>query len=230
MNDENTQQESAGFDLPADYFGSSAEALQNRLQWLEEHREFPALRMAWRETGFQTPENYFEQLDNHLEVLPYQKLQARKRETGFSCPEDYFETAAAHPIYTIVANTAPSTGFEVPEDYLNIPVNVSDQAIAPKIISLPLKIARYAAAAALLLSMGWWFYSKDAAPLLPKDCGGLACVDRKEIMTDKTIEFLEEEDLNVLVDPMALEKALTTKPISRPEDSLSECDEPFDNL
>ena len=51
-NDNQQMQVPNAYGLPDDYFSSSSDALQNRLLWLEEHRDFPALRMAWRETGF----------------------------------------------------------------------------------------------------------------------------------------------------------------------------------
>ena len=60
-NDNQYTQLPNGFGLPDDYFSSSAGALQNRLLWLEEHCDFPALRMAWRDTGFVLPKDYFRQ-------------------------------------------------------------------------------------------------------------------------------------------------------------------------
>jgi hypothetical protein len=66
-NDNQQMQVPNAYGLPDDYFSSSSDALQNRLRWLEEHRDFPALRMAWRETGFAIPRDYFGQSEIELQ-------------------------------------------------------------------------------------------------------------------------------------------------------------------
>jgi len=223
-----------GFGLPGDYFPSSAQALQNRLLWLEEHRDYPALKMAWRKEGFEVPTDYFQGLEQRLELLPQPTLKNLERKNPFALPEDVLSSEDLSTLVKLSSFAASENAFTVPADYFE--ANQEDlkslqaETGEAKVLSLPFRILRFAAAAMLIISAGWWFYTKEK-PLLPaEDCGGLACVDRKEIIKDKSIELLDEEDLNDLVNPLELERSLTKKQVSPSDDSLSEEEEFLENL
>src|SRR5687767_1856511 len=89
---EDQNKDQGGFGLPEDYFKSSALNLKARMEWLEEHRAFPALLAMNRETGFTVPEGYFTKTD--LELAAYPTLKEMKSLRPFMAPSGYFEEAA----------------------------------------------------------------------------------------------------------------------------------------
>jgi transcriptional regulator with XRE-family HTH domain len=222
-----------GFGLPDDYFLSSAAALQNRMLWLEEHRDYPALKMAWRKEGWEVPGDYFHRLEQRLELLSHPTLQAMEKKNTFTLPDS--DTVKENISSTLKISTlAPyANAFQIPEDYF-LSSQTKLQAIkeadpVAKILNLPFRIFRFAAAAMLIFTATWWFYTKHSSVFPAQDCGGLACIDRTEIIKDKSFEMLEEEDLNLLVNPLALERSLDKQQVPL-RDSLSAEEEFLENL
>jgi hypothetical protein len=76
------------------------------------------------------------------------------------------------------------------------------------------------AAALVSVIIGAWVYDLyfrgDA-----KDCHGIACVDRYDIVRSKTIELFENEDLYEMVDPRKLEQNLDKRKNDRQPDSVT---------
>lgn len=230
----NQNEEQTGFGLPGDYFSAGTTALQNRMLWLEEHREFPALRMAWRKEGFDTPADYFSKQELQLELIAYPTLQNAEKKNAFSAPDAYLEKQLETSAIRIAGLVPVKESFSVPPEYFAKSAGglaaLKEKKEDAKILSLSARVLRFAAAAMLLLSASWWFYTKSDTVLPAQDCGGLACIDRKEIIKDKSIELLDEEDLNSLVNPNKLENALQNKLAPRPYDSLNQEEDFLDNL
>ncbi len=61
------------FSLPEDYFNTSAKSIVNKIEWQEEHKEFPNLLEHRNNTVFGIPENYFEENGNDLNTLLLKK-------------------------------------------------------------------------------------------------------------------------------------------------------------
>jgi len=200
--------DNAGFSMPKGYFASSAAALQNRMEWLDEHKAFPALKMAWRESVFVTPQGYFEKAGIHTELLPYQNLQAQHGKTAFVMPEDIELNASAIRL----ENYKNKNTFDVPALYFEKTADKLKGLQSPvkeaKVISLRLRRFSFAAAAALLISTGWWAFNYFNQPIEAPDCGGIACVDRNEVLQVKNLDLLDDEELLDVVNASALEKAL----------------------
>src|SRR6478609_6566565 len=80
------------FGTPSDYFGRSAQNLIQRLQWVEELREFPRLSELKNNAVFNVPENYFSGNTIRLELIDFPTLKNISNKKIFATPEDYFET------------------------------------------------------------------------------------------------------------------------------------------
>lgn len=197
-----------GFSTPNDYFAISAKALQNRMEWLEEHKAFPALKMAWRESVFAIPNLYFEKAEVKAELLPYATLHKEQGKEAFGSPEiDVVNSSAIRleAYKNLQVFEVPSAYFAESENKLKLQHSSSGQA---KVISLQLRRFSFAAAAALVITAGWWAYSYFNQPIENNDCGGIACVDRNEILQVKNLEMLDDDQLLDVVNASALEKAL----------------------
>lgn len=210
------------FGLPEGYFERSAAGLMTRLQWLEEHRNWPALQQAKGPSGFAVPVAYFEKTEAQLEQLPYPRLSAGERGTGFSLPDSYFESTLEKHLAPVLSeaepqlNTLPrATPFAVPAGYFEGNVQrlealLTDDTPRGKVLPL-VKRRRWAVAAAaavLLVLGGVKMYTLFFTAVPKDDCGALACVDRADLLKGKTLENLETDELYELVNSAELEKKL----------------------
>jgi hypothetical protein len=69
-------------------------------------------------------------------------------------------------------------------------------------------------------------------PVTEPDCGGIACVDRREILQTKSLELLDEEELQTIVNVKRLEESLNrseTKTSVKNDTAISE-EDLLDNL
>ena len=221
----------SGFSLPEDYFSNSAKALQNRMEWLEEHKAFPALKMAWRKSVFEIPQGYFEKASVTTELLPYRQLQSQQGKFTFVQPNELDLNIASIRLEKYKSHTT----LEVPTHYFeNNKVKLmalQTPGVEAKVISLRLRRFSFAAAAALLISSGWWAFSYFNRPEQPADCGGIACVDRNEVLQVKNLELLDDDQLLDVVNASALEKALQKNETkTSTSDSVDADDELLDAL
>lgn len=222
------------FGMPGSYFDRSAEQLKNRMLWLEEHREFPALKMAWREQVFEVPENYFEKSAAGIELLPYPHLMRRGAENGWSIPENYFEEFSFFDESEVLRGVPKQLHFGVPPGYFEGSAKKLAGAEPPvsRVIPLFRRSLQFAAAAALLVVLGFWLYNHYfVAETAALDCGGIACVDKHELLQGKNLESLDDDQLYELVNSKELEKKLNNQdaPALKKDSALSE-DELLDNI
>src|SRR5258708_3521087 len=101
-NDKNKQPNNFG--LPEGYFEQSAAVIFNKIEWIEEHKEFKCLSALKKETGFIVPENYFDKSETDLELISYPNLSARKKDAGFIVPKNYFEDAEIIELEKVLLN------------------------------------------------------------------------------------------------------------------------------
>src|SRR5690606_11434608 len=84
-------EEQNNFSLPEDYFDNASKSIFNKIEWQEEHKEYPNLLKHRSFEVFGVPENYFDGSERKLEMLTYEKLTSLNRRNPFSVPANYFE-------------------------------------------------------------------------------------------------------------------------------------------
>lgn len=207
-----------GFSLPEDYFGHASARILQRVACVEELADYPILQKINKEKVFDVPVEYFKQSAMGLELLPYPHLQGITKSEGFVCPENYFTeqadaiTAQVHE--SVLNRLAKEQNFAVPSAYFD-----KNGALLTKRLLVPesgrvvlLNRYRYAVAAAavLVISLGWWFNKHDNRPSNDDGCGTLACIEKRELLKSKQIENLDDDDLLELVNPDQLQKNLNS--------------------
>jgi hypothetical protein len=222
----NLNNEPNEFGLPGNYFERSAGSIINKIEWLDEHKEFPRLAELKNKQGFIVPANYFETCENKLELINYPTLLKQHKQTGFEVPANYFEEAETLELSKVFDDTQELSGFKVlsslkKENPFTIKENYFDQS-QKQILEANTKTARviglfsartlYSAAAAVAaIVIGIWIYSYYFAPVVTGDCGTLACVDKNDIVKSKSLENLDDDQLYEIVDTKKLEEKLEKK-------------------
>lgn len=229
MKDENennqTNKESGNFGLPEGYFEKSANSIFNKIEWRDEHKEFPKLLEVKNTNGFIVPENYFSKNEQRLELIQYPILNSIQNKSAFVVPENYFEEAETCELAIVLKEEEDElTGFEklrslkkqnsfsISENYFSEQENRLLQILQKpeqvKVISLFSKRIAYAVAALFVVVMGVWIYNFYFTPIQVQDCGTIACVDKQDLVKTKNLERLDDDQLYELVDPSVLEKKL----------------------
>lgn len=227
---ENNQngQKSGNFGLPEDYFQKSAASLINRIEWLEENKDYKILTSFKDKQPFYVPAGYFESLDKKIELIPYSQLfLLKERPHGFNAPTGYFNMAEMRELGQVTAGEE-QFHIRVPKKnpFITEPgyfeaneVKLKKILAAPKhktkIVSL-FSVRRLSVVAALLmLALGFWVYNFYFNVVNTKDCGTMACIDRDELLKTRAIENLETDELYELVNSKKLEEHLNTKVIDK---------------
>jgi hypothetical protein len=221
----NSNKSGAGFGLPENYFVNLHTSLQDKIEWLDEHKNYPALMTCKKTNGFITPDVYFQSKADSFELLPYYLLNTCARSSGLELPQNYFETNAkdlsdknevesisGH--FKMLAAIPKQNGFVVEQGYFEEKtlglksIVLKEKRTANIIYLFKRKKAMQSIAAALVLSAGVWAYQQYQNLSSAEDCGTLACLDRKELLKNKHLEALESEELYELADPEILELGL----------------------
>ncbi len=208
LNNKNEHEKNSGFSMPKGYFSASSNQLFDKLMWLEEHKEFPVLQSLKDKSGFTVPSNYFEKLEQHLELIPYEQLVIEHQKPHpFKTPANYFEEVA--PIYTQLASIEKINPFATPANYFES----TKEKLYPKtrIISLFTKRIGYSIAAILTICLGIWLVQALSEDKIEKDCGALACIDRNDLLKSNAVQNLDEDNLYDVVNAKALEEKLQGK-------------------
>ncbi len=224
-NDQNEQPNNFG--LPDGYFDRSAASIVNKIEWVEEHKEFKHLSSLKKETGFSVPENYFDKLEEDLELMAYPNLLSRKKDPGFSVPQNYFEEAEVNELGKVLLTAEneissldklnaikKENSFSVDENYFSDSEKRIISALnnEAKVINLfKPKVMFSAVAAVLTLVLGLWIYNQYFKTVTSKDCGSLACLDKKDLLKGKSLESLDNDELYELVNTKKLEEKLDKK-------------------
>jgi hypothetical protein len=216
------------FGLPAGYFQNSANSIVNKIEWVEEHKNFPALEKLKKQSGFIIPNDYFVNNENKLELIEFPKLSALNKINAFKTPANYFneleEKQFVHffnendlEILGEKLSTIPKqANFKVKKNYFDssaekISNSLLNQKKGGKLIKLFSPKIYYAAAAILTITLGLWFYNHYFLVAETKDCGTLACVDKADLLKTKNLENLDNDQLYELVDTKKLEEKLENK-------------------
>lgn len=202
----NNEDGKQGFSTPSDYFAATSGNILNKLMWLEEHKSYPVLSACKGKSGFVVPDGYFEVLTVKTEMLPYQKLYEVHGKNGhFVLPDQYFEQLP--PVSPVLYGIEKVNPFEVPAGYFQ----KNEERLKPKgrIVSLFPRRIQYSIAAILVICFGiWTFQALSDKMNTEKDCGTLACVDKKEILESQDLQTADEDKLYDIVNVKALEEKL----------------------
>ena len=209
--------------MPEGYFVRSAKTIQQKLEWQDEHANFPHLLALGRTSGFSVPKHFFESSEVRLEQIAYPVIAGVKKENPFVSPDQYFETSAEHLAFvTSAAERDLSTLhaiekkpiFETPEQYfetnsLRLQTLLEDHKGGTVLQLFRNRIA-FAAAAMLLITLGLWWFNTRSASSLTQDCGSMACLDKSDLVKTNNLENLDDEELYELVNSNELEKILSS--------------------
>lgn len=214
------------FGLPEDYFKKSAGNILNKIEWVEEHKQYAKLSELKKETGFVVPETYFENTESKLELLAYPSLSKLDKNSGFIVPENYFEEREVAELSTVINDgdelshterlktIRKQNPFSVNENYFEISAQKITTALAKeaKVINLFGRKTMYSAVAAVMaIVLGLWIYNQYFKTVEAQDCGTLACVDKNDLVKAKNFENIDNEELYQLVDTKKLEQNLENK-------------------
>ncbi|WP_317898546.1 hypothetical protein [Aurantibacillus circumpalustris] len=215
---------STNFGLPEGYFQKSAGSIFNKIEWQDEHKEFPQLLKFKQADNFKVPESYFVRKESELELIYFPILVGLRNKGVFEVPQHYFEEKGIDELTTLVANDIntletfatldsleKTNSFRIPENYFEEKSKAIAQKLQPqsgKIVNLFSRRLGYAVAAILVVVLGLWIYNIYFTGLQAEDCGTIACLDKKDLVKTKTLERLDDDELYDLVDPSLLEEKI----------------------
>lgn len=224
------------FGMPGGYFQQSANSIIQKIEWIEEHKAYPVLSGLKKESGFIIPANYFNEKETKLELLAFPTLASLNKTNRFKTPVNYFEDAEVIQFGNLsgfeendlkgfekLNSISKKNNFKVDGNYFTsteekITAALLNEKKETKVIKLFSAKLWYAAAAVLTITLGLWIYNQYYKTQELKDCGTLACVDKFDLVKEKNLEALDNDDLYELVDTKKLEEKLKDKPDTKAED------------
>lgn len=222
----------------------------NKIAWQDEHKELPFLlklksQLSANHCGFVVPQDYFNSTADNLDLVTYPELFKVRNTAVFAVPENYFEKAEVSELAKVINDSEEEllsftnlnalknkTGFVIPANYFEKNASQLNSNLVKteggKIIHLFTKRLAFAAAAILVLSLGFWIFSFYFTTIEVKDCGTMACIDKNDLVKTKNLENLDNDELYELVNPSKLEKKLEAKEIKK--ENKKTTDSNFKNL
>lgn len=225
------------FAVPKDYFGTLAERIVARIELEEELQEFPLLSAISKPVLFETPENYFSALENSLEyqqeLAAFEELQKANLSVQKELKEEeYFEgldqkiaerlsVADELKEHELLYAIDKKNNFALDPDYFEtIADRVKEKKYAenyskPSVFATFIAYIRrpkiaFAYSIALVMVAGLIWYNYQSQQIVPSgDCKTLACLEKKELLNEHTLNALDEENLYDIVDVEELDKQLS---------------------
>lgn len=224
------------FAVPGDYFDTLPERIAARIEMEEELQEFPLLSAMSKPVLFETPPDYFKSLENSLEyqqeLAAFEELQKIDPLQEKLKQEEYFEALDKKMAERIAVTDElkehallyaidKKNNFAVQPDYFEtIAERVKERKHAenfsrPSVLSIFIsyilrpKIAFvYSVALVMVAGLIWHNYqSQQVAP--SGDCKTLACLEKRELLNEHTLNDLDEENLYDMVNVDELDKQLS---------------------
>ena len=226
------------FGLPSDYFSSFEDKLRKKIESQEELNEFPLLSSIQKNNLFATPDNYFTESANTLEIKTelalYPQLQGVKPLNQVDLDIEYtnhlqssinckVELAEELKDYKFLYSIDKVNSFIVSENYFEtISENVKEKLFTVKETKTSVfdnvldfifgKKMAFAFGLVTIISLSIYFYDSTEKPLEMGDCKTLACLERQEILNDnKVISNFDEDQLIDLVDVNKLNHQLNSE-------------------
>lgn len=227
------------FVLPQGYFESLSAKVINRIEAEEELKQYAALYAIAKQSYFIVPENYFIKNENLLEyryeLTTFNALAKTPKPILKPLTEEYLDTLSAKILkqievadelkqYSTLAELKKENAFAVNADYFESvadkvkeryhSTNTQKISIIEQVLGFIFKPKMaFAYSVVLIAGIGIFFYFiKPNTAVIPAetgDCKTLACLERKELLNEHTIQNLDEENLYDLVDADQLDKQLS---------------------
>ncbi len=222
------------FGMPLDYFASFEDKLKKKMELENELSEFPLLSSIQKTNAFQTPVDYFTKsenaLEHALELVSFQKLQSIKTPDFADLETDYIrelnvslvakiELADELKSYSTLYALDKVNSFAVSDNYFeDLHLRVKERIYSEKHLSVSVfekildfvfgkKIA-FSFGLALVISLSIYFYQDSKNSLMTNNCQTLACLEKQEILNDKSVNNFDEDQLMDLVNVKSLDKQL----------------------
>lgn len=223
------------FGLPSDYFKLLENKIKHKLELEIELNECPALLAVPKEKTYTTPLNYFKKAANeieyNIELSVYQKLTDSPKLIQPLLDDVYvaaFEQSITNQINFADELKSFKTLYLIDKaNSFNIPMNYFEDLaglIKEKIHTgqpennlwretflnfIFNKKTGFALACILVVGLFVFVNKQNTVTSdLPGDCKTLACLEKREILTNKTILNFDDEQLMELVDVASLNKQL----------------------
>jgi len=242
------------FGLPSDYFSLFEDKLKKRLEAENELSEFPILSAITKINAYSTPDNYFSLSQNKLEhaaeLVSYVSLQSIKPTVFNGLDKDYvdslkeslqtkIELTEELKAYKVLYNLDKEKSFIVPDNYFeDLPLRINDKVHSTEHskVSLIDKALDFIFGKKLALSFGLiivigfsiFFYQISKNSVESINCQTLACLEKQDILNDRSISNFDEDQLMDLVDVNSLDKQLQSETIRT--DSLQQEEFILDNV
>lgn len=225
------------FGMPSNYFAAFEDKLKKKMELDNELSEFPLLTSIQKINSFEAPTNYFTKsknaIEHAVELASFQKLQNIKTLNFVDLEDDYVKqlnTALLGKIelvdelksYSILYVLDKVNSFIVSYNYFeNLHLSVKEKIHTKKhsTISKFDRVFDFVFGKKLALSFGLtfvvglsiYFYQDSKNSLTTNDCQTLACLEKQDVLNDKSINNFDDEQLMDLVDIKSLDKQLKTQ-------------------
>lgn len=222
------------FGMPLDYFASFEDKLKKKMELENELSEFPLLSSIQKTNAFQAPADYFtiseNTLEHTLELVSFQKLQSIKTPDFADLETDYvkqlntslvakIELADELKSYSTLYALDKVNSFAVSDNYFeDLHLKIKEKIHVEKHSSVSIfdtvidfvfgkKIA-FSFGLALVIGLSIYFYQDSKNSLMTNNCQTLACLEKQEILNDKSVNNFDEDQLMDLVNVKSLDKQL----------------------
>lgn len=187
------------FKAPEGYFGK----VDNALEYREELSEFELLSKIGKPVLKEIDAAYFnameakvqQQMEIAEELNQYETLASLEKQNNFAVNAGYFDTIADRVKERYHAESSQSSVLQ------RIFAHISKPRIA------------FAYSFILLISAGLIYYkTRPQSPVMPEDtdCHTLACLEKREMLNEKTVNEMNDDNLYEMVDVDALSKQLSS--------------------
>lgn len=222
------------FGMPADYFASFEEKLKEKMEMADELNAFPLLASLQKKNVFVFPTDYFLQteqsLEHSTELVTYSHLQSIAKPLAEDLDEAYTKKLTTSLSYRIslVDELKPyqtlyamdkTAVFSVTDDYFDtlaerVKAHIfsgdnTKQSVLDKVLDAVFgKRTAWAFGLALIIGLAIYFKPEEESIQAGNDCKTLACLEKHEILDNKAMTSLDEDQLIDLVDVNSLGKQL----------------------
>lgn len=218
------------FGMPADYFASFEGKLKEKMELADELNAFPLLASLQKKNVFTFPVDYFAQAEQSLELVTYPHLQSIVKPLAKDLDEAYTKQLAASLNYriSVVDELKPyqtlyamdkTRVFSVADGYFDtvaervkariFSADKIQQSVLDRILDVVFgKRTAWAFGLALIIGLAVYFRPEQESMQAGNDCKTLACLEKHEILENKAISSLDEDQLIDLVDVNSLGKQL----------------------
>lgn len=234
------------FVVPTCYFDALPGILLNKIEAIQELEQYPSLAGIQKELLFSVPQNYFSKNENLIEyryeLTLFSELSKIPKPSLKPLKEEYLDALTAKILkqstqedelksYATLSAIDKKKVFAVSPDYFDSVADkvkeryhsekVQNISIVEQVINLIFK-PRMAFAYSIVLIVGIGlavYFNQPEALIPPGDCKTLACLERNELLNDRTMQNLDEDNLYDLVDVDELDKQLSGSEADLPENN-----------